>query len=93
MCSYLIGFWFNCPIAAYACNKAFCTDLVGDFWFIIRNSGLYWIVGNLEFRYLFQIFRNFIYKDEVNVFFDTLWLSCENVNVFKPYVLSMYPFF
>jgi NAD(P)H-quinone oxidoreductase subunit 5 len=38
MCSYLlVGFWFNRPSAAGACQKAFVTNRVWRFWFIIRN--------------------------------------------------------
>nr|UWV18709.1 NADH dehydrogenase subunit 5 [Robinia pseudoacacia] len=75
MCSYLlIGFWFTRPIAANACQKAFVTNRVGDFGLLLGILGLYWITGSLEFRDLFQIFNNLIYKNEVNIFFATLCL-------------------
>nr|YP_010048886.1 NADH-plastoquinone oxidoreductase subunit 5 [Aganope dinghuensis]QPK77259.1 NADH-plastoquinone oxidoreductase subunit 5 [Aganope dinghuensis] len=73
MCSYLlIGFWFTRPIAANACQKAFVTNRVGDFGLLLGILGLYWITGSFEFRDLFQIVNNLIYKNEVNIFFVTL---------------------
>nr|YP_010468050.1 NADH dehydrogenase subunit F [Bituminaria bituminosa]UVF30655.1 NADH dehydrogenase subunit F [Bituminaria bituminosa] len=83
MCSYLlIGFWFTRPIAANACQKAFVTNRVGDFGLLLGILGLYWITGSLEFRDLFQIINNLIYKNEVNIFFVTLFallLFCGSV--------------
>nr|YP_009771789.1 NADH dehydrogenase subunit 5 [Barnebydendron riedelii]QIT02574.1 NADH dehydrogenase subunit 5 [Barnebydendron riedelii] len=73
MCSYfLIGFWFTRPIAANACQKAFITNRVGDFGLLLGILGLYWITGSLEFRDLFEIFKNFISNNEVNLLFITL---------------------
>ncbi|YP_007889766.1 NADH-plastoquinone oxidoreductase subunit 5 (chloroplast) [Vigna angularis] len=74
MCSYLlIGFWFTRPIAANACQKAFVTNRVGDFGLLLGILGLYWITGSLEFRHLFQIINNLISKNEMNLFFVTLF--------------------
>nr|YP_010162013.1 NADH dehydrogenase subunit 5 [Dahlstedtia araripensis]QRI59722.1 NADH dehydrogenase subunit 5 [Dahlstedtia araripensis] len=73
MCSYLlIGFWFTRPIAANACQKAFVTNRVADFGLLLGILGLYWITGSLEFRDLFQIIKNLIYKNEIHIFFVTL---------------------
>nr|QVX29710.1 NADH-plastoquinone oxidoreductase subunit 5 [Parkinsonia aculeata] len=73
MCSYLlIGFWFTRPIAANACQKAFVTNRVGDFFLLLGILGLYWITGSLEFRDLFEIFNNLIYNNEVNLLLVTL---------------------
>nr|YP_010233075.1 NADH dehydrogenase subunit F [Brachystegia bakeriana]QSX28197.1 NADH dehydrogenase subunit F [Brachystegia bakeriana] len=73
MCSYfLIGFWFTRPIAANACQKAFLTNRVGDFGLLLGILGLYWITGSLEFRDLFEIFKNLISNNEVNLLFITL---------------------
>src|SRR3954462_9890666 len=73
MCSYLlIGFWFTRPIAANACQKAFVTNRVGAFGLLLGILGFYWLTGSLEFRDLFQIFNNLIYKNEVNILFVTL---------------------
>jgi len=74
MCSYLlIGFWFTRPIAANACQKAFVTNRVGDFGLLLGILGIYWITGSLEFRHLFQIINNLISKNEMNLFFLTLF--------------------
>nr|YP_008963525.1 NADH-plastoquinone oxidoreductase subunit 5 [Penthorum chinense]AFR25705.1 NADH-plastoquinone oxidoreductase subunit 5 [Penthorum chinense] len=73
MCSYLlIGFWFTRPSAANACQKAFVTNRVGDFGLLLGILGLYWITGSFEFRDLFEIFNNLIYKNQVNLLFCTL---------------------
>nr|QRN71849.1 NADH-plastoquinone oxidoreductase subunit 5 [Bauhinia variegata var. variegata] len=73
MCSYLlIGFWFTRPIAANACQKAFVTNRIGDFGFLLGILGLYRITGSLEFRDLFEIFNNLISNNEVNLLFAIL---------------------
>jgi NAD(P)H-quinone oxidoreductase subunit 5 len=51
MCSYLlVGFWFTRPSAAYACQKAFVTNRVGDLGLLIGILGVYWLTGSLEFN-------------------------------------------
>nr|YP_009698667.1 NdhF [Hydrangea barbara]QEJ85776.1 NdhF [Hydrangea barbara] len=73
MCSYLlIGFWFTRPLAANACQKAFVTNRVGDFGLLLGILGFYWITGSFEFRDLFEIVTNLIYKNEVNLLFLTV---------------------
>jgi NAD(P)H-quinone oxidoreductase subunit 5 len=73
MCSYLlIGFWFTRPLASNACQKAFVTNRVGDFGLLLGILGLYWITGSFEFRDLFEISNNLIYKNEVHFLFLTL---------------------
>nr|WDY86046.1 NdhF [Moutabea gentryi] len=73
MCSYLlIGFWFTRPIAANACQKAFVTNRVGDFGLLLGILGFYWITGSFEFQDLFEILKNLIHKNEVNLLFVTL---------------------
>nr|UOU95927.1 NADH dehydrogenase subunit F [Gaultheria leucocarpa var. yunnanensis]UOU95928.1 NADH dehydrogenase subunit F [Gaultheria leucocarpa var. yunnanensis]UOU96018.1 NADH dehydrogenase subunit F [Gaultheria leucocarpa var. yunnanensis]UOU96019.1 NADH dehydrogenase subunit F [Gaultheria leucocarpa var. yunnanensis]UOU96109.1 NADH dehydrogenase subunit F [Gaultheria leucocarpa var. yunnanensis] len=70
MCSYLlIGFWFTRPVAANACQKAFVTNRVGDFGFLLGILTFYWIIGSFEFQDLFEIFNNLIYNNEVNILF------------------------
>nr|WBR76350.1 NADH dehydrogenase subunit F [Ceratostigma willmottianum] len=70
MCSYLlIGFWFTRPIAANACQKAFVTNRVGDFGFLLGILGLYLITGSFEFQDLFEIFTTSIYNNENQVHF------------------------
>ncbi|MEM1367360.1 MAG: NAD(P)H-quinone oxidoreductase subunit 5 [Cyanobacteria bacterium P01_H01_bin.15] len=50
MCSYLlIGFWYDRPAAANACQKAFVTNRVGDFGLLLGMLGLYWATGSFEF--------------------------------------------
>nr|YP_009694614.1 NdhF [Eucnide grandiflora]QEJ82464.1 NdhF [Eucnide grandiflora] len=73
MCSYLlIGFWFTRPVAANACQKAFVTNRVGDFGLLLGILGFYWITGSFEFRDLFEIVTNLIYKNEINFLFVTV---------------------
>nr|YP_010699488.1 NADH-plastoquinone oxidoreductase subunit 5 [Nepeta dentata]WCH62160.1 NADH-plastoquinone oxidoreductase subunit 5 [Nepeta dentata] len=73
MCSYLlIGFWFTRPSAANACQKAFVTNRVGDFGFLLGILGFYWITGSFEFRDLFEILNNLIYNNQVHFSFVTL---------------------
>nr|YP_009946767.1 NADH dehydrogenase subunit F [Incarvillea sinensis]QOE76759.1 NADH dehydrogenase subunit F [Incarvillea sinensis] len=73
MCSYLlIGFWVTRPPAAIACQKAFVTNRVGDFGFLLGIFGFYWLTGSFEFRDLFEIFNNLISNNEVNSPFLTL---------------------
>nr|UUA70333.1 NADH-plastoquinone oxidoreductase subunit 5 [Parnassia chinensis] len=73
MCSYLlIGFWFMRPVVGNACQKAFITNRVGDFGFLLGILGLYWITGSLEFRDLFEIVKNLIYNNKVDLLFVTL---------------------
>lgn len=51
MCSYLlIGFWYDRPAAADACQKAFVTNRVGDFGLLLGLLGLYWLTGSFEFE-------------------------------------------
>ena len=70
MCSYLlIGFWFTRPVAANACQKAFVTNRIGDFGLLLGILGFYWITGSFEFRDMFEIVNNLIYKNEVNALF------------------------
>ncbi|WP_026097698.1 NAD(P)H-quinone oxidoreductase subunit 5 [Baaleninema simplex] len=50
MCSYLlIGFWYDRPSAADACQKAFITNRVGDFGLLLGILGLYWATGSFDF--------------------------------------------
>nr|UUA66158.1 NADH-plastoquinone oxidoreductase subunit 5 [Parnassia longipetala] len=73
MCSYLlIGFWFTRPVVGNACQKAFITNRVGDFGFLLGILGLYWITGSLEFRDLFEIVKNLIPNNKVDLLFVTL---------------------
>nr|AWD77939.1 NADH-plastoquinone oxidoreductase subunit 5 [Odontosoria chinensis] len=49
MSSYLlIGFWFARSTAAVACQKAFVTNRIGDFGFLLGILGTYFITGSFE---------------------------------------------
>lgn len=49
MCSYLlIGFWHTRPAAAAACQKAFITNRIGDFGFLLGILGFYWFTGSFD---------------------------------------------
>lgn len=73
VCSYLlIGFWFTRSIAASACKKAFVTNRVGDFGFLLGILGFYWMTGSFEFRDLFETWNPFIQNNGVNSLFATL---------------------
>lgn len=51
MASYLlIGFWYDRPAAADACQKAFITNRVGDFGLLLGILGLYWATNSFEFN-------------------------------------------
>lgn len=53
MCSYLlVGFWCTRPSAAYACQKAFITNRIGDCGLLLGILGLYWLTGDLNFQTL-----------------------------------------
>ncbi|RMF25286.1 MAG: NADH-quinone oxidoreductase subunit L [Cyanobacteria bacterium J083] len=61
MCSYLlIGFWFDRPAAAEACQKAFVTNRVGDFGLLLGMLGLYWATGSFEFEQMGQILEKLV---------------------------------
>nr|WOC90963.1 NADH-plastoquinone oxidoreductase subunit F [Utricularia arenaria] len=73
MSSYLlIGFWFTRPSAANACQKAFVTNRVGDFGFLLGILGFYWITGSFDLTNLFEIINNLVSNNEVNLTFVTL---------------------
>ena len=58
MCSYLlVGFWFTRPSAAYACQKAFITNRVGDLGLLLGILGIYWLTGSLEFNVISERIR------------------------------------
>jgi NADH-quinone oxidoreductase subunit L len=51
LCSYLlIGFWFNKDSAANAGKKAFITNRVGDFGFILGTGLLVFTLGTVDFQ-------------------------------------------
>jgi NADH-quinone oxidoreductase subunit L len=48
----LIGFWFEKPSAADACKKAFLTNRIGDFGFLLGIIILWTILGSVQFAEL-----------------------------------------
>ncbi len=48
----LIGFWFEKPSAADACKKAFITNRLGDFGFILGILMIFTMAGSLNFSAL-----------------------------------------
>ena len=73
MCSYLlIGFWFTRPSAAYACQKAFVTNRVGDFGLLLGILALYWLTGSLEFDVIAQRTHQVLIENSVNPLFITI---------------------
>ena len=51
LCSYLlIGFWFSKDSAANAGKKAFITNRVGDFGFLLGTGILMWFLGTVDFN-------------------------------------------
>jgi len=66
LCSYLlIGFWFTRnPDAtiglknSIAGNKAFITNRIGDFGFLIAMFLTFWYLGSLEFKEVFEAVEN-----------------------------------
>jgi NADH-quinone oxidoreductase subunit L len=55
LCSYLlIGFWFEKQSAADAGKKAFIVNRIGDFGFLLGLFIIFWQVGSLDFRIVFE---------------------------------------
>ncbi|MCX6997175.1 MAG: NADH-quinone oxidoreductase subunit L [Kiritimatiellaeota bacterium] len=51
LCSYLlIGFWFTKDSAAQAGKKAFITNRIGDFGFLLGAGLLLWFLGTMDFN-------------------------------------------
>src|SRR5260221_10790975 len=50
----LIGFWFERPQAAVAGKKAFITNLLGDFGFILGTLTVWATLGSLNFHELYE---------------------------------------
>jgi NADH-quinone oxidoreductase subunit L len=45
----LIGFWYDRPSAAHACKKAFITNRLGDFGFLLGIIMIWALAGSLQF--------------------------------------------
>ena len=46
----LIGFWYDRPSAADACKKAFITNRLGDFGFLLGIIAIWSLVGSVQFE-------------------------------------------
>src|SRR5882724_9152146 len=53
----LIGFWYEKPSAADACKKAFITNRIGDFGFLLGIILIWVILGSVDFGSLKEIFE------------------------------------
>ena len=68
LCSYLlIGFWFKKESANKASLKAFITNRIGDFAFIIGMFGIYSLFGSLNFVDILAQTKN-LAPAEINIF-------------------------
>jgi NADH-quinone oxidoreductase subunit L len=55
LCSYLlIGFWFEKKSASDAGKKAFIVNRIGDFGFLLGIFIIFWQVGSLDFKTVFE---------------------------------------
>jgi len=69
LCSYLlIGFYFDKEFAAVAGKKAFITNRIGDFGFMIGIFLLFQIYGSVDFSTLMGMTREILAKPEITLF-------------------------
>lgn len=69
LCSYLlIGFYFDLKSAAVAGKKAFVTNRIGDFGFMIGFFLLFMIYGTLDFDTFMGMTRHLLAQPSVTVF-------------------------
>src|SRR5258707_11575726 len=55
LCSYLlIGFWYTKQSATNAGMKAFIVNRIGDFGFLLGIMLLFWSVGTLDYKTVFE---------------------------------------
>ena len=70
VCSYLlVGFWFARPSAAYACQKAFLTNRIGDFGLLLGILGFYWFTNSFEFNIVAQKTQQLLANDPSTILF------------------------
>ena len=69
LCSYLlIGFYFDREYAAIAGKKAFVTNRIGDFGFMIGFFLLFMIYGTVDFDTLMGMTRTILARPEITLF-------------------------
>jgi NAD(P)H-quinone oxidoreductase subunit 5 len=74
MCSYLlIGFWFDRPAAADACQKAFVVNRVGDFGLLLGMLGLYWATDSFEFEVIGERLQGAVASGSLSMTLATLF--------------------
>jgi NADH-quinone oxidoreductase subunit L len=69
LCSYLlIGFYFDREYAAIAGKKAFVTNRIGDFGFMIGFFLIFMIYGSTDFDTLMGMTRNILAQPQITLF-------------------------
>jgi NADH-quinone oxidoreductase subunit L len=69
LCSYLlIGFYFDLESAAIAGKKAFVTNRIGDFGFMIGFFLLFMLYGSVDFDTLMGMTRGLLARPEITLF-------------------------
>jgi len=69
LCSYLlIGFYFDREYAAVAGKKAFVTNRIGDFGFMIGFFLIFMIYGSVDFDTLMGMTRTILARPEITLF-------------------------
>ncbi len=87
LCSYLlIGFYFDLNSAATAGKKAFVTNRIGDFGFMIGFFILFMIYGSVDFDTLMGMTREIMQKPELTLFGMTespaWWFNLAGISLF-----------
>jgi len=87
LCSYLlIGFYFDKDYAAAAGKKAFVTNRIGDFGFLLGFFLLFMLFGSVDFDVLMGGTRTLLAMPEVTLFghsaSPTFWLNLAGIALF-----------
>ncbi|MCE1228873.1 MAG: NADH-quinone oxidoreductase subunit L [Firmicutes bacterium] len=87
LCSYLlIGFYFDKEAAAIAGKKAFVTNRIGDFGFMVGFFLLFMIFGSLDFDTLMGSVREVALRPELTIFgvtkATTWWFNVAGIALF-----------
>ncbi len=73
VCSYLlVGFWYDRPAAAEACQKAFVVNRVGDFGLLLGILGLYWATQSFNFEIMGERLGYLLNTGQVSTLLATL---------------------
>lgn len=87
LCSYLlIGFYFDKEFAAAAGKKAFVTNRIGDFGFMLGFFLLFQIFGSVDFDTLMGMTRSIMARPELTIFglthSPTWWFNLAGILLF-----------